>query len=473
MKVKYIMQLNRDNYATKHYTPKIIQFGGGNFLRAFIGEQVMQLNQNFAQDFGITIVRSVGASSLNAQDGLYTLITQGINHDNMEINKHQIIDVVCGEISASHDYEAFIALTDDENYQTIISNTTEAGICFDDTCLLEHKPASNFPAKVTQLLWRRYQTKGKEKAPGFQFIPCELIDNNGEALKNCILQYAKHWALGAAFIQWINECNEFYNTLVDRIVPGFPKDHTCELQKELGYEDQHMVVAEVFSLFLIEKKANQAMPNIPFHKLDNVIVTEDISHYKQQKVAILNGAHTALAPIALLHGHTYVKDTMQQDSFRKLLDNILSQEVIPFLSIEQTQAETFAQDVIRRFSNPYIQHAWHDISLNSIAKFKTRNLPQLLSYAHQYGYIPEGMGKSLAAWIIFYFGDFPLANHYPVRDHEYVIDFFNKLKPVYAQDPKQAIKKILEHTGFWGCDLSTHVEQVFVQYEKLQLSLKA
>ncbi len=459
------MRLNRNNYAAQNYTPKIIQFGGGNFLRAFIGEQIMQINQNLSEDWGVTIVRSIGSSTLNTQDGLYTLITQGIDSNNQKVNKHQVIDVVCDEISAANDYEKFIALADDLNYQIIISNTTEAGICFDETCRLEDKPASNFPAKVVQLMWQRYQSQGEKQAAGFQFLPCELIDNNGERLKECILQYADLWSLGADFIQWIHQHNEFYNTLVDRIASGFPKGEANELQATFGYEDQHMVVAEVFSLFLIEKKADQASLKIPLSKLDNVIITNDITQYKQQKVAILNGAHTALAPLALLKGHRYVADTMQDDDFRKLLDNILNQEVIPFLSIEKSQAEAFAQEVIRRFSNPYIQHAWHDISLNSIAKFKTRNLPQFLAYMEKHQHIPSGMGLSLAAWIVFYFGDFPFADHYSARDDENITNFFDELKPLYAQDPRQAFKKILENESFWGVDLSFCLDEIFSQYQ--------
>lgn len=461
------MLLNRENYTAKNYTPKIIQFGGGNFLRAFIGELVSRLNQDSSEDWGITIVRSIGASSLNKQDGLYTLITQGLNNENQRVNTHQVIDVVCGEISASDDFEKFIALADDLNYQIIISNTTEAGICFDETCHLDDQPAANFPAKVTQLLWQRYQTNGKEKAPGFQFFPCELIDKNGEKLKECILQYADLWSLGTDFVQWLHERNEFYNTLVDRIVPGFPKNDAKELQTKLGYEDAHMVAAEVFSLFLIEKNENQAPLKIPFNQLDGVIVTEDISHYKQQKVAILNGAHTALAPLALLNGHHYVKDTMEDVVFREVLDNILKQEVIPFLSIEKAQAEAFAQDVVRRFSNPYIQHSWHDISLNSIAKFKTRNLPQFLAYVKKHQHIPQGMGLSLAAWMIFYFGDFPFADRFPVRDDKNVTNFFDELKPLYAKDPKQALQKVLENRYFWDCDLSPYLDQIFSQYKKI------
>ncbi len=463
--------LNRNSYSAKNYTPKIIQFGGGNFLRAFSGHQIQQLNKKFAQDIGITIVRSLpkrGNSSLNNQDGLYTLLTQGLDEQNNNVNTHEVIEVVGREISATDEFDEFINLATDVNYETIISNTTEAGIIFDESCKLDDKPASSFPAKVVQLLWQRYMTNGKYAANGFQFLPCELIDKNGDILKETVLKYAELWSLGDDFIKWVHEKNEFYNTLVDRIVPGFPNKDAEEIQARLGYTDNYMIAAEVFSSFLIEKKQGQADVKLLFNLLPEVTITDDISLYKQQKVAILNGAHSALAPLALLHAQRYVCDSMKDENFSRFLNNTIKEEVIPFIQMPEDKAKIYADNVLRRFANPYIQHAWHDISLNSIAKFKVRNLPQFFAYTKEMKKVPQNISLSLAAWCIFYFGDFAHAADFPVRDDNEVIKFFTNLKPLYQEDAKQALHEVLKNQNFWNADLSMYLDDIWQQYHKIK-----
>lgn len=432
-------------------TPKIIQFGEGNFLRAFFDWQIDQINDLPGENWGITVVRPIPGGvpfSLNEQDGLYHAVIRGVGPDGNAAVDIRLVKSVVNEIAISENYEAFLALAHDLEYRIIVSNTTEAGIVFDEKCGLNDTPPSSFPAKLTRLLWERFKACHGDVRNGFQILPCELIDDNAGALKRCVEQYCALWQLEPAFKDWVGKAVSFYNTLVDRIVPGFPRDETDKLYAELGVVDRFLVAAERFYLFVIERKPGQPALLIPFEKAGlEVVVTEDIRPYKERKVAILNGGHTALAPLALLGGVETVGEAMKSDELRRYLNELFKNEIMPYISLPPKESAAFAAEVLRRFENPFIRHLWYDISLNSIAKFKARVLPRMLACYDRTKEAPPHMCLSLAAWLLFYLGRHPYAAQFPPRDSDEVLATMKKLAAL--TDPDELVDAFLGEKTFW------------------------
>ena len=432
-------------------TPKIIQFGEGNFLRAFFDWQIDLVNDLPSESWGVTVVRPIPGGvpfSLNEQDGLYHAVIRGVGPDGKAAVDIRLVKSILDEISVAENYEAFLALAHNPDYQVIVSNTTEAGIVFDEKCGFDDKPPSSFPAKLTRLLWERFKACNGDATGGFQILPCELIDDNAGALKRCVEQYIALWKLDPAFKSWVEKAVFFYNTLVDRIVPGFPRDEADKLYAELGMIDRFLVAAERFYLFVIERKPGQPALLIPFEKAGlEVIVTEDIRPYKERKVAILNGGHTALAPLALLGGVETVGEAMKNDELRRYLDELFKDEIMPYISLPPKESEAFAAEVLRRFENPFIRHLWYDISLNSIAKFKARVLPRMLACFDKTRKAPRHMCLSLAAWLLFYLGRHPHAAKFPPRDSDDVLATMKKLAAII--DPDELVDAFLLEKTFW------------------------
>ncbi len=432
-------------------TPRILQFGGGNFLRGFIDWKIDRMNQVAGTDWGIVILRSVGGrdgSALNDQDGIYTVVSRGLDQDGHAVSETQVVATVRQEIDCSAHWRQVLELAARPEIEVILSNTTETGIVFDPTARPDDTPPASFPAKLTALLVHRWRVLGPQD-PGWQIIPCELTDQSGDALAACVHDHAAAWGLPAAFVEWLGRHVTFYNTLVDRIVTGAPKTDRTDIETSLGYHDPCLTTAERFHFLAIEQRPGQPPPVLPLDQHDpGTVIVSDVSLWKLRKVAILNGAHTALCPLALLAGVPTVGEAMQVDVARQFLARLLDREVLPFLALPPAETAAFASEVLRRFSNPFIHHRWHDISLNAVAKLRTRNLDRMTAYETQHGSAPLGLTRSLAAWVLFYLGRFPGADSLPPRDTPEVLSVFASLRSV--TDPKTIAALVLADTRLWG-----------------------
>ncbi len=421
---------------------RIIQFGEGNFLRGFFDYFLDVLNKTDLYDGKAVVIqpRAGGKCSLlAAQDCKYNLYLRGICDGTVQ-QEHHYIESVSRAIDPYSDYNSFISLADGADFRFIVSNTTEAGIVFDESCKFDDKPCLSFPGKVTQLLYRRY----KNNLPGFIFLPTELIDNNGDELKKCITKYAALWNLEASFIEWISNENIFANTLVDRIVTGYPNDIDL-LEKHPN--DKFLDTAELFHLWVIEGNFED---ELPLQKAGfNVVWTTDVRPYKKIKVRILNGAHTSLFAGALLSGIETVGEAMQDETTSAFLQKCMNEEILPTIG-ENDESRLFAQHVFERFSNPFIQHKWRAIAMNSVSKYSVRVLPTLLEYQEKFGTFPKCLTYSLACLLYFYKNEIP-------NDSAAVI---NTIQNSEIQD-------ILTETSLWGTDLSELTQYVTLCYNKI------
>lgn len=448
-------QLNRTNFPGPVYPEKIIQFGEGNFLRAFVDWIIDILNEKTDFNSGVTIVRPIDTHqpSINEQDGLYTTIIRGINEQGETIATPRIIYSVNQEILIYKQYQQFLKSAENPELEFIFSNTTEAGISFNNNDKLSDTPPSSFPAKLTAFLYHRFQFFKGEKNRGLIIIPCELIDYNGDKLKELILKYAKLWQLNDDFITWINEHNTFCSTLVDRIVTGYPKDEALQITNDLGYQDRFLDTGEYFHLFVIQGP-NWLKQKLKLDQVDlNILVVEDIKPYKERKVGILNGAHTAMVPVAYLSGLRTVGESMNHPQIATFIKNLLNQEVIPTLSLDKEKLEKFADEVLKRFKNPFIKHELMSISLNSLTKFKTRLLPQLLTYSQKFKKPPTYISFSLAALIAFYQGEYQ-GQAIELIDDAHLLDKFKQWQLLYKNDCKALVTNILGLSEHWDRNLN-------------------
>lgn len=401
------MKLNKDNYGGyKKYTEKVLQFGEGNFLRAFIDWQIDKMNKNGDFNGSVVVVQPIEqglVEKLNEQDGLYTLYLQGLK-DGKAVKEHSVINSISRGINPYIHYEEYMRAAENPDLRFIISNTTEAGIYFDGNDRLEDKPQKSYPGKLTSFLYNRFRFFNGQTDKGFIILPCELIDRNGEKLKDAVLQYAATWKLGQEFVEWINEANTFCCTLVDRIVPGYPKDTIKEITEELGYEDNLVDVGEQFHLWVIEGPM-WIKDELPVEKAGlNVKFVEDVTPYRTRKVRILNGTHTAMVPVAYLYGINTVAEAVEHEVIGKFIKGVLYDEIIPTLDLPESELKYFAGAVLERFMNPFVKHYLMSIALNSMSKYETRDLPSLLEYINIKGELPKKLVFSLAALIEFYKG---------------------------------------------------------------------
>ena len=387
---------------------KILQFGQGNFMRGFFDWQIDLLNERTGLDAGVVVVRPRGGGSaplLDVQDGLFTVLVRGLDEAGLPVKQYHKVECVQREIDPATMYADYLAQASNPDLRFIVSNTTEAGIVVNDTDGQADAPPVTFPAKLTQLLFARYQAFGGAQDKGLVLLPCELIDKNGEALKNAVLHYARLWELPAGFAAWIGDACTFCNTLVDRIVTGYPAADAAQVEQELGYADPFLVAAEYYYLFVIQGPASVGA-ELKLAGADlNVKLVDDITPYKKRKVGILNGGHTTLVPVALLAGLEAVGPAVDDAQVGAFLRAAIDDEIIPALEMDRAQLEAFAADVLRRFRNPAIHHRLAAIALNSWSKFAARVLPQLLRYAELHdGRLPRRLVLAMAATMVLYRG---------------------------------------------------------------------
>ncbi|MBR2343481.1 MAG: tagaturonate reductase [Clostridia bacterium] len=413
---------------------RIIQFGEGGFLRGFADWMIDKMNKSGVFSGNVVVVQPIEAGMcdmLSAQDCVYTHIIRGA-----EGVDTSVIDCISRCVKPYEDFDAYLALAENPDFRFIISNTTETGIVFSAEDGFNDLPPKTFPAKLTRLLYKRFELG----LPGFIFLPCELIDRNGDNLRRCVLEYASLWELGGAFTEWIERENFFCNTLVDRINTGFPRGEEIDL----GYEDNMLNTSEFFHLWVIEADCDLEA-ELPFSKCGlNVIVTRDkLEMYRTRKVRILNGAHTSLVPYALLSGFDTVKSCVDDAKMRAHIEKCVFDEIIPTLDLPRDELTDYANSVIERFSNPYIKHYLSSIALNSVSKFKVRVLPSILGYIKRFGKMPEELILSFAKLLDFYLTDM-------TSDDPAVTEFMRT----------HSTEEILSNTALWGEDISYLTEEV-------------
>lgn len=422
----------------------VIQFGEGNFLRGFFDCFLDVMNKNGLYNGKAVVIqpREGGKCALlNEQNCKFNLYLRGI--ENSEIKQeHHFIESISRGIDPYKNFDEYMALADNPDFRFVVSNTTEAGISFDETNRFDDKPCKGFPAKLTQLLYRRY----KKGLGGFIILPCELIDNNGAELKKCVLKYADLWNLENGFADWIESENQFANTLVDRIVTGYPSDETATLHPD----DKFLDTAEIFHLWVIE---GDFEAELPLKKAGfNVIWTDDAKPYKKIKVRILNGAHTSLVAGALLSGIETVGEAMADETANAFLNKAMNEEILPTIG-DNDESRAFANSVFDRFRNPFIHHKWSAISLNSVSKFSVRVLPTILEYKEQNGAYPKCLTLSLANLIYYYKNGNP-------QDAENVVETVKN----------GSIAEILGDATLWNTDISDMTDAVEEYYEKTATS---
>lgn len=462
------MQKINEFYKRERILPeKIIQFGEGNFLRGFVDCLIDTANEKGVMDASVVLVQPRSDSKVdlfNSQDCLYTLLTRGIDKGET-VDESRIISCISRCISPYRDYMQFLDLAKDENINVIISNTTESGIVFNGNDEPVDMPPITFPAKLTALLYARFKAVLGDTAKGFLILPTELIEQNGDKLKEIVIAYAKKWELREEFIPWIEASCCFANTLVDRIVAGFPREETLALEQRLGYEDRLMDVCEPFLQFFIECD-EKFRDRIPFENLGfDVEFVDDLTPYRLRRLRLLNGAHTASVLSAYLEGYETVSEMMADKKYEAFLGRLLSEEIVPFINMEEG-LEDFASAVINRLKNPFIKHRLLDISLNSFSKFRVRDLSSIVEYYKANGVAPDCLCYSLAALIRFYKGEFKDGRYIGIRGtEEYEIrdslEFLVDISKAYESD--DVIREILSNTSIWGIDLM----QIYSLYEKV------
>jgi len=448
-------KLNRENSDLTEKLPiKFLQFGEGNFLRAFVDYLIDKMNKEAGFNAGVAVVQPTQGGlvdMLEEQNNLYTLFVRGVKKGQI-VDDQSVISAIQRSLSPYANYQEYLDLAKGEDLQFILSNTTEAGIAFDESeATLEAGPHKNFPAKVTAFLYERFKHFNGAEDKGLHIIPCELIENNGLTLKKYILQYAQLWNLDEAFSAWIENSNYFHNTLVDRIVPGYPREEKDEYEAKFGYDDSLMVVCEAFLLWVIEGD-DKLKALIPFDKIDDqVLIVKDITPYRTRKVRILNGAHTAMLAFSILDGKETVKEAIDAEFAGKFISDTVYNEIIPTLDLSKEELTAFSEEVFDRFRNPFLKHQLSSIALNSVAKFKVRVLPSLLQYVDDKKELPTNLTFALAALIRFYQGEFN-GKTLPVMDDAPVLERFKEIWS--TNDLGEVVKATLSETGFWDTDLT-------------------
>lgn len=455
-------RLNKAISGKKERPIRVVQFGEGNFLRGFVDYMIDIANESGKFDGDIVLIKPIEFGSLDMfheQDCQYTVSLRGIVDGEAKV-QNRVVTAVADAVDTYQEYEKYMDLAKIDTLRFVVSNTTEAGIVFDDTDKMELEPPKTFPGKLTKFLYERYQFFHGAEDKGLVMLPVELIDDNGIMLKKCVLQFIELWGLEDDFKAWVENACIFTSTLVDRIITGYPRDEVESIWQSLGYEDRILVTGEPFALWVIEsgKDISKEFP-LPDAGLP-VIFTDNQKPYKQRKVRILNGAHTSFVLASYLAGNDIVLESMQDEDVKNFMMKTIFDEVIPTLTLPKEELEEFANAVITRFNNPYVKHALLSISLNSVSKWRARCLPSFLGYVEKYGRLPVHLTFSIAALMAFYTGseirDKALIGHrngqeYNIMDDMAVLEFFRDYS---GKDTKIFVDAYLSNENFHGQDLT-------------------
>lgn len=456
---------NVENLSSKvvkkvNHPVKIMQFGEGNFLRAFVDWIIDSMNKKANFNAGVVVVQPMPfgrVKELSEADGLYTLYLQGLNNGEV-VKTSQVIDCLEDFINPFEQYQKYLDYAKSEDLEYVISNTTEAGIAFDPADTDFTKTPVSYPGKLLAFLKARYDFFKGDESKGLEIIPCELIDHNGDTLKETLVKLANHIGMPADFVAWVENANRYYNTLVDRIVPGYPRNEDKALWEQLGYIDQNMVVGEIFHLWVIDGKTvkdlEKKMPTAEAGL--NVLFVDSIKPYKERKVKILNGSHTCLVPVSYLSGIDTVRETIEDKQLNKFVLDFIFNEVVPTINIPRSEMDSYANSVLERYGNPFVRHELMSIALNSITKYKTRILPSVLQNLEDLKHFPDHALFSLAALMVFYRGkrgteDIKLA------DDQWALDMFKDLWAGFDGSKEQCAKiahHVLSLESHWEINLT-------------------
>ena len=455
-------QLGSNKAHKKERPIKVLQFGEGNFLRAFVDYMIDVANESGDFDGDVVMVKPTASGSLERftkQDCVYTVQLRGIV-DGKAKKTNRIVTSVADAVHPYNEYEKYNDYAKLDSLRFIVSNTTEAGIVYDENDRFEDCPPSSFPGKLTKFLFTRFTEFDGDMTKGLVMLPVELIDDNGFHLKECVLKQIDNWKLSDEFKNWVEKACIFTSTLVDRIVTGYPKDEAEALCEELGYRDDILVTGEPFALWVIESDKDISK-EFALNKAGlPVIFTDDHHPYKQRKVRILNGAHTSFVLASYLCGNDYVLESMEDPVILNFIKKTLYDEIIPTLTLPKDECGEFAEAVLTRFRNPYVKHAHLSIALNSVSKWRARCMPSFIGYIEKFKEVPKHLAFSLAALMAFYTGDVIEGNallgkrggeEYKIMDDMSVLEFFRDNS---SKDVKTFVHNTLSNLDFWGADLS-------------------
>lgn len=454
-------QLNRNTTNTPKELPiKVMQFGAGNFLRAFVDWMIHILNKEADFNGGVVVIKPTehgNYQTLKSQDGLFTVVLDGVKNGELVAEK-TVVSCVQDIVNPYSDWDAYVALAKNPDIRFVVSNTTEAGIKFNAKDSSEDHPPKEFPAKLTLWLFERFKHFGNDADKGCILLPCELIENNGAALKKTVVQYAEHWNLGKDFLNWIYTANHFCSTLVDRIVSGYPKGRAEQIQTTLGFTDELLVAGEYYHSWVIQGPAS-IQKELPFAKTNlNVEFVDDLVSYREMKVRILNGAHTSMVPVGYLAGLRFVKEVMDDDVVSDFVSKLLNEEISKTLDFPEAVKSKFTEDVLDRFRNPLLKHQLISISLNSTSKFVARLLPTFKDYYISERQLPKRIVFALSALICFYRGEFNEEN-IELKDDIKVLNFFTLNWRKYINKELNSnvlVGIILSEISIWGEDLTRY-----------------
>lgn len=462
-----LSQSGYEGYILEDAPEKVLQFGEGNFLRAFVDYWFDLANEKAGWNGKCCLVQPIAqglTNLINTQEGLYTLCLRGRSNGEKVEQKRVISSVSrCLNPYEAEGYAEMMRVAASDDLEIIVSNTTEAGIVYDPSCQLHDCPPASFPAKMTQVLYHRYKA-GKK---GVVILACELIDNNGKELLKCVNRYIEQWDLEEAFSDYVNKECTFCGSLVDRIVPGRIRDEKeiAELEKKHGYADAILDVGEVFGLWVIEgdEKLNDMLPFRKAGLEEYVFVAPDMTPYKKRKVRILNGAHTGVVLGAYLAGFDIVRDCMQNTVIRDYMNKMLLEEIVPILPLDQEDCRKFAASVQDRFDNPFVNHELMSISLNSTSKWRARNMPSFLEYVEKNNALPTCLAMGFAAYIAFFSNEIQELNEkglvcrrskgntYLCSDDRWVLSFYYEHRNDSAEE---LVHAVMTNEAMWGQDLT-------------------
>ena len=453
-----------DGYILEKAPEKVMQFGEGNFLRAFVDDFIDIANEKAGFNGKVVLVQPIAqglTELINRQEGLYTLYLRG-SEKGVRVDDRRVISAVSRCVNPYENWDAVLEAARSADLEIIVSNTTEAGIVFDATDRFDAEPPATYPGKLTKFLYERYVRFGGDPSRGVMILPVELIEDNGKKLKECVFGLADLWELPGGFKKWLETACLITSTLVDRIVTGYPKGEgeAEKIWEELGYRDRLLDICEPFGLWVIETD------DIPRAKsvLDleaaglPVVYTDNMKPYRERKVRILNGAHTSFVPAAFLAGRSIVRECMSDPVVRPFIDAAVYREIAPFVKLPPDEVKKFADSVCERFDNPFIDHALISIALNSVSKWRARVLPSLKDFVAARGIAPPCLTMSFAALCDFYargektengFYGTRDAGKYEIRDDPAVIDFFAR----WGKD-EDVVLRFARNTDFWGEDLT-------------------